>query len=52
MDELADRTARAAVGDRLTARGIRRIVVSKVAAEDTDEEEVGLVAAKQMTRRP
>jgi putative nucleotidyltransferase with HDIG domain len=48
MDELADRTARTAVGDRLTARGIRRIVVSKVAADDTDEEEVGLVAAKQM----
>ena len=48
MDELADRTARTAVGDRLTARGIRRIVVSKVAAEDTDDQEVGLVAAKQM----
>jgi putative nucleotidyltransferase with HDIG domain len=48
MDELADRTARTAVGDRLTARGIRRIVVSKVAAEDTDDREVGLVAAKEM----
>jgi putative nucleotidyltransferase with HDIG domain len=48
MDELADRTARTAVGDRLTARGIRRIVVSKVAAEDADDQEVGLVAAKQM----
>ena len=47
MDELADRTARTAVGDRLTARGIRRIVVSKVAAEDTDDQEVGLVAAQQ-----
>jgi putative nucleotidyltransferase with HDIG domain len=47
MDELADRTARTAVGDRLTARGIRRIVVSKVAAEDTDDHEVGLVAAQQ-----
>ena len=48
MDELADRVARTAVGDRLTARGVRRIVVSKVAAEEPDEEEVGLVAAKQM----
>jgi len=47
MDELADRTARTAVGERLTARGIRRIVVSKVAAEDTDDQEVGLVAAQQ-----
>jgi putative nucleotidyltransferase with HDIG domain len=48
MDELADRTARTAVGDRLTARGIRRILVSKVVAEEEEQEEVGLVAAKQM----
>jgi len=48
MDELADRTARSGVGDRLTARGIRRIVVSKVAVEDEDAEPVGLAAAKQM----
>ena len=37
MDELADRTARTAVGDRLTARGIRRVAVSKVAVEDIDD---------------
>lgn len=48
MDELADRTARTGVGDRLTARGVRRVVVSKVAAEDEDDEPVGLAAAKQM----
>jgi len=48
MDELADKVSRTAVGDRLTARGVRRIVVSKVAAEDEDDSEVGLVAAKQM----
>ena len=48
MDELADRTARTGVGDRLAARGIRRILVSKVVAEDEEEGEVGLVAAKQM----
>lgn len=48
MDELADRTARTAVGDRLTSRGVRRIVVSKVAAEDEDKEPVGLHAAKEM----
>jgi putative nucleotidyltransferase with HDIG domain len=51
MDELADRTSRTAVGDRLTARGIRRILVSKVAAEDEDDEPVGLTAAKQMYSR-
>jgi putative nucleotidyltransferase with HDIG domain len=48
MDELADRVSRTAVGDRLTARGVRRIVVSRVAAEDEDDSEVGLVAAKQL----
>jgi putative nucleotidyltransferase with HDIG domain len=48
MDELADRTSRTAVGDRLMARGIRRISVGKVAVEDEDEEEVGLNAAKQL----
>ena len=48
MDELADRTARTAVGDRLTARGIRRVQVSKVAIEDEEAGEVGLVAARQM----
>ena len=48
MDELADRTSRTAVGDRLTGRGVRRIVVSKVAVEDDDHEPVGLAQAKQM----
>ena len=48
MDELADRTARTAVGDRLTARGVRRIAVSKVAVEEIDDEELGLGAARQM----
>ena len=48
MDELADRTSRTAVGDRLTARGIRRVVVSKVASEEEEGEPVGLDAAKQM----
>ena len=48
MDELADKISRTSVGDRLTARGVRRIVVSKVVAEDEDGEPVGLEAAKQM----
>jgi len=51
MDELADRTARTAVGDRLTARGVRRVQVSKVAVEDEEAGEVGLVAARQMYSR-
>src|SRR5687767_7862354 len=48
MDELADRVSRTAVGDRLTARGIRRVLVSKVAVEDEEAEPVGLAAATQM----
>jgi putative nucleotidyltransferase with HDIG domain len=48
VDELADRTSRTAVGDRLTARGIRRIQVGKVAIEEDDDQEVGLAAAKQV----
>lgn len=48
MDELADRMSRTAVGDRLTARGVRRVVVSKVAVEDDEDEPVGLAQAKQM----
>jgi putative nucleotidyltransferase with HDIG domain len=48
MDELADKTSRAAVGDRLQARGIRRVQVARVATEEEDQSEVGLVAAKQM----
>ena len=48
MDELGDRTSRTAVGDRLTARGIRRIQVGKVAVEEDDDQEVGIAAAKQL----
>jgi putative nucleotidyltransferase with HDIG domain len=48
MDELADRVTRTAVGDRLTGRGVRRIQVSKVAAEDEESGDVGLGVAKQM----
>ncbi len=48
MDELADRTSRTPVNDRLVARGIRRILVSRVVAEEEDTEDIGLAAAKQM----
>ena len=48
MDEFADRTSKTAVGDRLTARGVRRIQIGKVAAEETDDSEVGLAAARQV----
>lgn len=48
MDELADRTSRTAVNDRLVSRGVRRILVSRVVAEEDDEDTIGLAAAKQM----
>jgi putative nucleotidyltransferase with HDIG domain len=48
MEELADRTSNTGAHDRLTARGIRRILVSKVVAEEDDDSEVGMAAAKQM----
>jgi len=48
MEELADRMANTAVNDRLVARGIRRVLVSKVVADEMDDSEVGLAAAKQM----
>lgn len=48
MEELADRMAHTAVNDRLLARGIRRILVSKVVADELDDSEVGLAAAQQM----
>jgi len=48
MEELADRMAHTAVNDRLLARGIRRILVSRLIAEEVDDSEVGLAAAQQM----
>jgi len=48
MDELADRTSRTAVGDRLAVRGVRRILISRVVAGDETREGVGLAAATQM----
>ncbi len=48
MEELADRMAHTAVNDRLLARGIRRILVSRLIAEEVDDSAVGLAAAQQM----
>ncbi|MGE0041215.1 MAG: HD-GYP domain-containing protein, partial [Vicinamibacterales bacterium] len=48
LDELRDRSARTGIGDRLSARGIRRVQVGRVAADEEDTEPVGLEAAKQM----
>ena len=48
VDELADRTSRTSVNDRLTARGVRRIQVGKVVIENEDDQELGLAAAKEV----
>lgn len=48
LDELRDKTAPRPVGDRLIARGIKRITVGRVALEEAPSEDVGLAAARQI----
>ncbi|MGE0042101.1 MAG: hypothetical protein AB7V01_13030, partial [Vicinamibacterales bacterium] len=51
LDELRDRSARTGIGDRLSARGIRRVQVGRVAADEEDTEPGGREAAKQMSAK-
>jgi len=48
MDEFADRDSKRPIGDRLIARGIKRIAVGRVAVEDAPTDDVGLTAARQI----
>ena len=48
MEELRDKTAQRSVGDRLVARGIKRIAVGRVATEAEPNDNVGLNAARQI----
>jgi putative nucleotidyltransferase with HDIG domain len=45
---LADRSARKAVDERLAAQGVRRIVIGRLAIEDTPHDDVGIAAAKRV----
>jgi putative nucleotidyltransferase with HDIG domain len=48
MDELRDKTIRGPIGDRLTARGIKRITVGRLVIEEPSSDDVGLAAARQI----
>ncbi len=48
LNELAVKRARLAIGDRLQSRGVRRIVVGKLAIEDVGEDIVGIEAARKV----
>jgi putative nucleotidyltransferase with HDIG domain len=46
--ELAAKRARSPLPDRLTSKGVRRIVVGKLAVEDAGTDEVGIEAARRV----
>jgi putative nucleotidyltransferase with HDIG domain len=46
--ELAEKKARTPLADRLSARGVRRIVIGKLAVEDTPQDSLGIEAAKRV----
>ena len=48
LQVLADRSARRAVDERLAARGVQRIVIGRLAIEETPQEDVGIAAAKRV----
>src|SRR5262249_60279980 len=48
IDELARRGSRTNVADRVAQRGIRRIVVGKLAVEDTPQDDIGIEAARRI----
>jgi putative nucleotidyltransferase with HDIG domain len=48
LGELAERRARLPLGDRLAAKGITRVVVGKLAVEDTPQDQIGIEAARRV----
>jgi len=48
LTEMADRKARTPLSDRLAARGVRRVVVGKLAVEETPPDQVGIEAARRV----
>jgi putative nucleotidyltransferase with HDIG domain len=45
---LADRRSKDAVDERLAAKGVRRVVIGRLAIEDTPQDDVGIEAAKRV----
>lgn len=48
LEELADRRTRPPVGERIIARGVRRIVIGRLAIEEPPEADVGIAAARRV----
>jgi putative nucleotidyltransferase with HDIG domain len=48
LEELRDKNNKQPVGDRLIARGVKRVTVGRVAVEGEPSDDVGLVAARQI----
>ena len=48
LEELRDKNNKQPVGDRLIARGVKRVTVGRVAVEGEPNDDVGLTAARQI----
>jgi putative nucleotidyltransferase with HDIG domain len=48
LTELAERRAKVPLSDRLDARGVRRIVIGRLAVEETPQDQLGIDAAKRV----
>jgi len=48
LTELATKRTRTPLADRLAARGVRRIVIGKIAVEDTPQDALGIEAARKV----
>jgi putative nucleotidyltransferase with HDIG domain len=48
LEELANRRSKTPVGDRLVARGVRRVVIGRLSIEDTATDDAGIEAARRV----
>jgi putative nucleotidyltransferase with HDIG domain len=48
LGEIADRRARAPLADRLSSKGVRRVVIGKLSVEDTPQDALGIEAARRV----
>ncbi len=48
LDTLADHSSRVAPGDRLAAKGVRRITIGRLSVEEIEQADVGIEAARRV----
>jgi len=48
LETLADRSSRIPPGDRLTAKGVRRITIGRLTVEEVEQADVGIEAARRV----